>query len=231
MNAPEILIVENKFDSKSKLFSKTRRNHQFFCEGISFIITSIIKKNSDKRLSARREYVSWIDGMLCVTVFVVILSIKCFVSFCRRILLKPMAHNSEPLYDNWYTVQYFSYIHFDFTVSARCTCVFEWINEYLTGTRWVHIWCLYRTMLFEQNWLCCVYVYLTVRVGSRKKIIMVVWSVYATNKIDYINKTPLSLKTYSTNTISASPWKYSVKVSSEFRISTSFDSFSCFSYK
>lgn len=40
------------------------------------------------------------------------------VSFCRRILLKPMPHNSEPLYDNWYTVQYFSYIHFDFTVST-----------------------------------------------------------------------------------------------------------------
>lgn len=129
--------------------------------------------------------------------------------FADEFLLKRMPHNSEPLYDNWYTVQYFSYRHFDFTVSTRCTCVFEWINEYLTGTRWTHIWCLYRTMLFEQNWLCCVYVYLTVRVGSRdkkKSFGCVELCVYATNKIDYINKTQLNLKTYSTNTISALPW-------------------------
>lgn len=77
------------------------------------------------------------------------------VSFCRRILLKPMPHNSEPLYDNWYTVQYFSYIHFDFTVSTVYVCV--WVNKWIfDGTRWAHIWCLFRTMLFEQSWLSCV---------------------------------------------------------------------------
>lgn len=79
----------------------------------------------------------------------------------------------------------------------------------------------------------CVYVYLTVRVGSREKkksYGCVELCVYATNKIDYINKTQLSLKTYSTTHNFSSTMNFICQnMKRWFRISTSFDSFLCFS--